>query len=252
MSKKQPRSERDSGLPDWADDVTPDDEVMRKFYAPTGTFKPGPISVNLPNIPEQSTKKTPPDSITNERVDLAQSVVNAVNRGSSPTAEPVRLVSSPDSLPKPAEESLDTTPSLNLSDADVSPRPPAPQKAEQNSDDNESPEFPAPKGPAEISLDAQNSSGNSTFEDFARKWKRYLYPGQLAVMRTLYELTFEQGSSECFTRYSAIAASTKMSRRNCINVMNSLVERGFVERLEIRNDATGKGIRLRVHFEPIV
>jgi hypothetical protein len=33
--------------------------------------------------------------------------------------------------------------------------------------------------------------------------------------------------------------------------MNSLVERGFVERLEVRNDATGKGIKLRVHPEPL-
>ncbi|HYX71814.1 MAG TPA: hypothetical protein VE732_03525, partial [Nitrososphaera sp.] len=90
----------------------------------------------------------------------------------------------------------------------------------------------------------------SSFEEFARKWRRYLYPGQLAVMRTLYELTLARGTSECFTQYSQIALATKMTRRNCINVMNSLVERGFVERLEVRNDATGKGIRLRVHPDP--
>jgi DNA-binding Lrp family transcriptional regulator len=70
-------------------------------------------------------------------------------------------------------------------------------------------------------------------------------------MRALFEMTFARGTSECFTRYSEIAATTKMSRRNCINVMNSLVDRGFVERLEVRNDATGKGIKLRVHPEPL-
>jgi hypothetical protein len=70
-------------------------------------------------------------------------------------------------------------------------------------------------------------------------------------MRTLYEMTLARGSAECFTQYSQIASATKMTRRNCINVMNSLVERGFVERLEVRNDATGKGIRLRVHPDPL-
>ena len=90
-----------------------------------------------------------------------------------------------------------------------------------------------------------------SFEEFARKWRRYLYPGQLAVMRTLCEMTSNIDSAECFTQYSQIASATKMTRRNCINVMNSLVERGFVERLEVRNDATGKGIRLRVHLDPL-
>ena len=48
MSKKRPRSDRDIDLPDWADEVTPADEVMKKFYAPTGAFKPGPIAVPPP------------------------------------------------------------------------------------------------------------------------------------------------------------------------------------------------------------
>ena len=69
-------------------------------------------------------------------------------------------------------------------------------------------------------------------------------------MRTLHELTYAVGATECFTRYSELAKATKMSRRNCINVVNSLVDRGFVKRLEVKNDATGKGIRLRVNLTP--
>ncbi len=79
----------------------------------------------------------------------------------------------------------------------------------------------------------------------------YLYPGQLAVMRMLYEQTYAVGVTECFTRYSEIAQATKMSRRNCINVVNSLANRGFIDRLEVRNDASAKGIRLRVNLEPV-
>lgn len=69
-------------------------------------------------------------------------------------------------------------------------------------------------------------------------------------MRELFELTTARGVEDCFTRYSEIAIATKMTRRNCINVVSSLIERGFVERLEVRNDSTGKGIRLRIHTDP--
>lgn len=79
----------------------------------------------------------------------------------------------------------------------------------------------------------------------------YLYPGQLGVMRTLYELTYAVGVTECFTRYSELAKATKMSRRNCINVVNSLANRGFIERLQVKNDAHSKGIWLKVHLVPL-
>ncbi|MDQ3821511.1 MAG: hypothetical protein M3362_28055, partial [Acidobacteriota bacterium] len=55
MSKKPARSDRESDLPDWAEEVTPSDEVMRKFYAPTGAFKTGPISVPPPESAETET-----------------------------------------------------------------------------------------------------------------------------------------------------------------------------------------------------
>ncbi|MBA3441179.1 MAG: hypothetical protein H0T92_15050 [Pyrinomonadaceae bacterium] len=111
---------------------------------------------------------------------------------------------------------------------------------------------PSPQPKAGTETRRVSASDNSTaYDDFARKWKMYLYPGQLAVMRILYELTYAVGATECFTRYSEIASATKMSRRNCINVVNSLVNRGFIERLEVRNDASAKGIRFRIHLEPV-
>lgn len=239
MSKKQDRSNRAANLPDWADEVTPSDEVMEKFYAPTGVFRSGPVSIlkesvsTSPDIQDEPVKEEPlRQSPLQDSINVGKT--SHISTEDSHTQEDISKHSSE------LEPSVSILPVIPEKASDTSPL--TPQLKAENTifpPDNSSSEFSSP--PTQTLL----------FEDFATRWKRYLYPGQLAVMRTLYELTFPHGTSECFTRYSELAASTKMSRRNCINVMNSLVDRGFVERLEIRNDATGKGIKLRVHLEPL-
>jgi DNA-binding MarR family transcriptional regulator len=249
MSKKRPKSERDIALPDWADDVTPADEVMKKFYAPTGSFTRGPISAPAGepdggggNYSLPAAAGAMPDAAAARpevRDDRTADGAGPLSP-EHPHADPVELTQAGgalgpfrdqgDSLPRPAATAGGPTPSPW---SDRSEPPPAPARRHA------------------ATTEAAGGAQAPTFEEFARRWNRYLYPGQLAVMRTLYELTVSLGTSECFTRYSEIAAATKMSRRNSINVMNSLAERGFVERVEVRNDATGKGIRLRVHLNPL-
>lgn len=248
MSKKRPRSERDVDLPDWADDVTPADEVMKKFYAPTGAFKSGPIAVPLPaaDAAPAAPSKTRADEETRPE-----------NRDGEVATAPSLDSTSEAAVRQQPEPASDPHVSLQTELIEIEERPtaslppPVPEIERTRTQDSVSDEgmasSPAPRPAKEITDQAQPSS----FEEFARKWRRYLYPGQLSVMRTLYEMTLARGSSECFTQYSQIASATKMTRRNCINVMNSLVERGFVERLEVRNDATGKGIRLRIHPDPL-
>ena len=236
MSKKQDRSSRKADLPDWADEVTPADEVMEKFYAPTGLFRPGPISISResPEAPpapqneyrEKINEKQLPSEVDKESSHISAEDLPPREAAPAPSSE-VRVTYLP--LPNGPEESPEGSEPTSQPEAEASP------KLEAG--------VPSGATPAD--------SQQILFTEFADRWKKYLYPGQLAVMRTLYELTFPHGTSECFTRYSALAASTKMSRRNCINVMNSLVDRGFVERLEIRNDATGKGIKLRIHLDPL-
>jgi DNA-binding MarR family transcriptional regulator len=247
MSKKQARSNAaEAGLPDWADEVTPDEEVMRKFYAPTGSFKPGPIA-----IPEPREANTSPAPI--EPNGSARDALGAVVEGSSRADQPNALTSTDETTQQVAPHNL--PPDASSAQAGVAALPSIeafPKPAISDVTAGATSHASAPTSAQALTSNATPPALDTIlFEDFARKWKRYLYPGQLSVMRALYEITFEQGVSECFTQYSQLAASTKMSRRNCINVMNSLAERGFVERLEVRNDATGKGIRLRVHAEPI-
>lgn len=230
MSKKPARSEREVELPDWADEVTPADEVMRKFYAPTGAFKPGPIIVQPP-----AASPVAPLSEEAEEEDVnAQIAPQAPDEiaPDAPVVSPIRQTSV-------AEER----------DARVATSLPSPERESRKAAGRK---VAAPRTAGDVARGALEDAQATHFSEFAKRWSRYLYPGQLAVMRELYGLTIDRGVTDCFTRYSEIAAATKMTRRNCINVVNSLVERGFVERLEVRNDATGKGIKLRIHTEPLL
>lgn len=224
---------------------------MKKFYAPTGSFKPGPIVVSGASTPDSPSAEAPPVRRTTEEQTSSEKGVAAENSSAPPAEEPPPTG---DSQERPSEAPAPGTTLLSSS----SRRPDTAQPGRPSGPENLKPARPGDKtvtarapGRLRAAREAASTSQTTVFEDFARKWKRYLYPGQLSVMRALFEMTFVRGTSECFTRYSEIAATTKMSRRNCINVMNSLVERGFVERLEVRNDATGKGIKLRVHPEPL-
>lgn len=228
MSKKHPRSEREVDLPGWADEVTPTDEVMRKFYAPTGAFKPGPIAVQSPVAPPVA---PPSEEAKEEGVD-AQVAPQA-------PAEPA-----PDA---PTVSAISQTSVAEKQDARVATSLPSPERESRKAARRRA---TAPRTAGDVTRDPVEGTQAAPFGEFAKRWSRYLYPGQLAVMRELYEMTVAHGVTDCFTRYSEIAAATKMTRRNCINVVNSLVERGFIERLEVRNDATGKGIKLRIHVEP--
>jgi len=242
MSKRPAKSDREADLPDWADDVTPADEVMKKFYAPTGSFKRGPIaapgSSPLPEAAETNTEDSSQSKQEQEDTGVTDAPLPApADSTEEQQSEPVRVT------PPPAVES----PARPRS---APSRAPLPQSQPSSAASAPAPSIPSRATTSDSTPPAANIAESAPFEDFARKWRMYLYPGQLSVMRTLHELTYAVGATECFTRYSELAKATKMSRRNCINVVNSLVDRGFVKRLEVKNDATGKGIRLRVNLTP--
>ncbi len=248
MSKKPAKSNRSVNLPDWADEVTPADEVMRKFYAPTGAFKPGPIVP--PELDFKSpSPEAPRESTATQDSTQQQEIQQDTVVSESATHPPVDI---------PHEDLRDK--SANIVEASLAAVPERPASAllPPSTTPSSRPLMAATTVTSELPLQPRVVENRlvsaidkpTSFEDFARKWKMYLYPGQLSVMRILYESTYAVGVTECFTRYSEIARLTKMSRRNCINVVNSLVYRGFIERIEVRNDASAKGIRLRVYLEP--
>lgn len=252
MSKKPAKSERSVDLPDWADDVTPADEVMRKFYAPTGAFKHGPI------VPSELDTLPLSTEVPRESTALQESPQELNSQRDTVGTESAALSQTPVSSPREKRQDKPATTAQTLvaelsEKKELASRLPStitssqPSKVDAAADKSELP----PRSKAAETRLVTASDESTPYEDFARKWKMYLYPGQLAVMRILYEQTYAVGVTECFTRYSEIARATKMSRRNCINVVNSLANRGFIERLEVRNDASAKGIRLRVNLEPV-
>ena len=242
MSKRPAKSDRAADLPDWADDVTPADEVMKKFYAPTGTFKRGPIAVPGTPQPDKSAEAITADSSQIQQKEEDAGVAETPAPVQTASAEKQQREPSRATAPPAARPSAQSP--ITPSRASLPPAHPTSIAITTAASAATS----APRSDA--STPAANIAESTSFEDFARKWRMYLYPGQLSVMRKLHELTYAVGAVECFTRYSELAKATNMSRRNCINVVNSLVDRGFIERLEVKNDATGKGIRLRVYLTP--
>lgn len=242
MSKKPAKSDRGVDLPDWADDVTPADEVMRKFYAPTGTFKRGPIAPPGPSNPAEFAETA--------AADAPQMLQKEIDAGVAESPPPVLTASAE----VPSRESPRATVPAAVRPPARSPITPARDSLPPSrpTSTGGAPPEPAlhPAGRSDASPPADSSVESATFDNFARKWRMYLYPGQLSVMRRLHELTHAVGTNECFIRYSEVAKATLMTRRNIINVVNSLVDRGFIERVEVKNDASAKGIRLRVNLEP--
>lgn len=223
---------------------------MKKFYAPTGTFKSGPIAVQTP--PSTSSSLLTPPEETTEDEDKRPEYEELEAATYAPITSHSEIKTEHEGFDEvPAAQTVQQAAVTEISKNPATSLPSPVSEFEGERTRDEDLEIFSDSLPLELPRDASIQAQPSSFEEFAVKWRRYLYPGQLAVMRTLYELTFARGVSDCFIQYSQIASATKMTRRNCINVMNSLVDRGFVERLEVRNDSTAKGIRLKVHTEPL-
>ena len=219
MPSRPTKSANQVDLPDWAADVTPNDEVMEKFYAPTGFFPSGPLT--LPSSgPSPFVNPTTPDNSPKQpetRVSQRTPVPPAKNQAPHPRQKKKPFVTS---LPFAKSQST--------------------------------PASPKPASNTGLIPSVTPSHDNSFTVDFARKWRIYLYTGQLSVMRVLYIMTVAQGTNECVTSYATLATATNMTRRNCIRVVQSLVSRGFIEQLQTMNDGVIKGMRLRLHLEPSI
>ena len=72
----------------------------------------------------------------------------------------------------------------------------------------------------------------------------------MSVCRVLFELTFCQGRTECFTSMPKLAAAAGLKERQCYNVVAQLEQLGFIERPEIFNTPTQKGTIFRLSIEP--
>jgi DNA-binding MarR family transcriptional regulator len=217
MPSKPNKGVNRNSLPDWAAEVTPNDEVMEKFYAPTGNFPSGPLKVLTAS----------PSALSNPIASVISSELNqpSVQQPSLPTSKNHSTPESKRKIPTVASLPRGQNKSGSI-DSAITSKP-------------------------EINRSIESSSTHSFTIDFARKWGGYLYTGQLSIMRVLYSRTIAVGNNECITSYADLAAATNMTRRNCIRVVQSLVQKGFIEQLQTMNDSTHKGMRLSLHLEPL-
>ncbi len=89
-----------------------------------------------------------------------------------------------------------------------------------------------------------------TFAEFSRRWSPILRSGQMGVCRALFEMTYGQGLTECFTSMPKLAEAAGIKERQCYNVIAQLELLGLIERPEIFNTPTQKGTVFRLHMEP--
>lgn len=89
-----------------------------------------------------------------------------------------------------------------------------------------------------------------TFAEFSRRWSPILRSGQMGVCRALFEMTYEQGKTECFTSMPRLADAAGLKERQCYNVIGQLELLGFIERPDIFNTPTQKGTVFRLYMEP--
>jgi hypothetical protein len=94
-------------------------------------------------------------------------------------------------------------------------------------------------------------SSTYTFGDFSKRWSPILRSGQMSICRTLFELTYAIGETECFSSMPKLAAAAGLKERQCYNVVAQLEQLGFIERPDIFNTPTQKGTIFRLHFEPL-
>jgi hypothetical protein len=72
----------------------------------------------------------------------------------------------------------------------------------------------------------------------------------MGVCRALFEMTYEQGLTECFTSMPKLAEVAGIKERQCYNVVGQLELLGFIERPDIFNTPTQKGTVFKLYMEP--
>lgn len=102
----------------------------------------------------------------------------------------------------------------------------------------------------ESAIPISNNAAEASFGDFSRRWSPILRSGQMSVCRVLFDLTYADSRTECFTSMPKLAAAAGLKERQCYNVVAQLELLGFIERPEIFNTPTKKGTVFRLFLTP--
>ena len=164
----------------------------------------------------------------------------------------------PERVPRPVEESplRELLKEAKSQEEALEPKPaPRPTPAKKSAGVGRTPgvKAPAPQNLRAITVDTAvpvEESPRYTFAEFSRRWSPILRSGQMGVCRALFEMTYKQGRTECFTSMPKLAEAAGIKERQCYNVVAQLELLGFIERPDIFNTPTQKGTIFKLYMEP--
>lgn len=168
----------------------------------------------------------------------------------------------PERIPRPAEENplRELLREARTQEEALGTKPPTPQERTTPAKKSagvvripskrpDAPQAPPPVAAAGAAVPATDLP-LYTFAEFSRRWSPILRSGQMGVCRALFEMTYEQGKTECFTSMPKLAAAAGIKERQCYNVVGQLELLGFIERPDIFNTPTQKGTIFKLYMEP--
>lgn len=96
-------------------------------------------------------------------------------------------------------------------------------------------------------------SEESSFDRFFGKWNDALrlHKGEIKVLRVLFANTHDIGRSEFQTTQTYLSESAKLKKRQCQNVVASLIGRGLIDKIDLQNKSNQRGLLIRVHLNPL-
>ena len=83
-------------------------------------------------------------------------------------------------------------------------------------------------------------------------WKTHyrLNDGEIQTLRTLYRMSREQGSAECYVKMHLLAESSGLTYRYCQKVVRSLGNLGWITKLKDYDPTDQRGVLYRVNSNP--
>jgi hypothetical protein len=105
---------------------------------------------------------------------------------------------------------------------------------------------------APVPLPAPGALSATSFDTFYAQWKDalHLHKGEIKVLRVLFSQTHEIGRSECRTTQTTLASSSELQKRQCQNVVASLIKRGLIDKVDLENKDNNRGLIIRVYLNP--
>lgn len=95
-----------------------------------------------------------------------------------------------------------------------------------------------------------SAGSNITFEDFENSFRKRLSKSQLRICKVLFRMTYAIGATSCLIRVNDLMEQAQVKRRNLFLSLKELEKAGFIERGDIYNTPTKRGMKISFYPAP--